>query len=379
MKNRENRSPIFQNRVNEYLLITLISFAASVSGTRLFLEITGYPQLGGGELHIAHVLWGGLFLFIGGLLPLIFSNRWALDLSALLSGVGIGLFIDEVGKFITQSNDYFYPSAAPIIYAFFLLTALLYVRVRREREKNARIYMYHALQELEELLDNDLSIKEHRQIIQYLEKIKMINQDEQITKLAEVLGNYLKERESFLIPHKPGFWEKWNLRIRVFEAKWFGKKRMRMILVTALLAWGAYTIFEPWAILRIFDNPDALSIIIENLISNNLVRNQSGLNWFQAKIGLEGTLGFFSILSGIFIFLRREQLGVNIGIATMLIMMGVANLILFYFDQFSTIVNASIQFLIFLLLVRFRTRFLVKNEILIQPVEKLTNNQTTDK
>jgi hypothetical protein len=284
--------------------------------------------------------------------------------------VGIGLFIDEVGKFITQSNDYFYPSAAPIIYAFFLLTALLYVRVRREREKNARIYMYHAFQELEELLDNDLSIKEHRQIIQYLEKIKMINVDEQITKLAEVLGNYLRERESFLIPHKPGFWEKWNLRIRVFEAKWFGKKRMRMILVTALLAWGAYTIFEPWAILRIFDNPDALSIIIENLISNNLVRNQSGLNWFQAKIGLEGTLGFFSILSGIFIFLRKEDIGVNIGIATMLIMLGVANLILFYFDQFSTIVNASIQFLIFLSLVRFRTRFLVKNEVLNQPVEK---------
>lgn len=364
MKNHENRSPIFQNRVNEYLLITLISFAASVSGTRLFLEITGYPQLGGGELHIAHVLWGGILLFIGSLLPLIFSNRWALDLSALFSGVGIGLFIDEVGKFITQSNDYFYPSAAPIIYAFFLLTALLYVRVRREKEKNARIYMYHAFQELEELLDNDLSIKEHRQIIQYLEKIKMDNQDEQITRLAEVLGEYLKDRETYLVPHKPGFWEKWYLRLRVFEAKWLGKQRMRLILVSALIAWGVYSIFEPWVILRIFDNPEAMGVILENLISKNLVRNQSGLNWFQAKIGLEGTLGFFSILSGIFIFLRKEQLGVNIGIATMLIMLAIVNLILFYFDQFSTIVNASIQFLIFILLVRYKTRFLTKKEIL---------------
>ena len=56
MNDLENRSPIFQHRVNEYLLITLISFAASVSLARLFLEITGYPQLGGGDLHIAHVL-----------------------------------------------------------------------------------------------------------------------------------------------------------------------------------------------------------------------------------------------------------------------------------------------------------------------------------
>jgi hypothetical protein len=360
MKKTGNRSPIFQNRVNEYLLITLISFASSVSLTRLFLEITNYPQLGGGELHIAHVLWGGLLLFIGSLLPLIFSNRWVLDLSAMLSGVGIGLFIDEVGKFITQTNDYFYPSAAPIIYAFFLLTAILYVRVRREREKNARVYMYLVFQELEELLDNDLSLKEHRQIIQYLEKIKLNNEDDQLTRLAEVLQEYLQERESSLIPHVPGYYEKWTLRLRVFESKWFGKKRMRMILVSTLLIWGVYTVFQPWAILRIFDNPEALGVIIENLISKNLVRNQSGLNWFQAKIGLEGTLGFFSIISGIFILLRKEQIGVNIGIATMLIMMGVANLILFYFDQFSTIINAFIQFLIFIALVRFRKRFLKK-------------------
>lgn len=363
METLKNRSLIFQNNVNEYLLITLISFASSVSLTRLFLELTGYPQLGGGELHIAHVLWGGLLLFIGSLLPLIFINRWILDLSALLSGVGVGLFIDEVGKFITQSNDYFYPSAAPIIYAFFLLTALFYVRIRRPKEKDARTYMYHAFQELDELLDNDLSIKEHRQIIQYLDKIISNNEDEQITRLAEVIKEYLKERESYLVPHKPGFLEKWYLRLRVFEAKWFGKKRMRMILASALVIWGVYSIFEPWAILRIFDNPEALGIIIENLISNNLVSNQSGLNWFQAKIGLEGTLGFFSILSGIFIFLRKEQIGVNIGIATMLIMMGIVNLILFYFDQFSTIINATTQFLIFILLIRFRTRFFLKREI----------------
>ena len=148
-----SRALILQNHVDEHLLITLISFAASVSITRLFLEITGYPQLGGGELHIAHVLWGGLLLFTAALIPIIFSNHWAIDISALLSGIGIGLFIDEIGKFITQSNDYFYPSAAPIIYAFFLLTVLLYIEIRRPREKNARAYLYNAFNDLEELLD----------------------------------------------------------------------------------------------------------------------------------------------------------------------------------------------------------------------------------
>ena len=46
-------------------------------------------------LHIAHALWGGLLLFVAVLLPLALANRWAIKASALLSGIGIGLFIDE--------------------------------------------------------------------------------------------------------------------------------------------------------------------------------------------------------------------------------------------------------------------------------------------
>ena len=38
-----------------YLMLTLVSFAASVILIRLFLNLTGSPQVGTGELHIAHV------------------------------------------------------------------------------------------------------------------------------------------------------------------------------------------------------------------------------------------------------------------------------------------------------------------------------------
>lgn len=59
----------------KYILTMVASFAATVVVTRYYLEWVGYPQIGGGELHIAHLLWGGLTLFIVGLLPLIFANR----------------------------------------------------------------------------------------------------------------------------------------------------------------------------------------------------------------------------------------------------------------------------------------------------------------
>ena len=372
---KENRSLIIRNRVNEYLLLTIISFAASVSLTRLFLELTGYPQLGGGKYHIAHVLWGGLLLFIGALLPLIFANRLILDISAILSGIGIGLFIDEVGKFITQSNDYFYPSAAPIIYAFFLLTVLLYVRLKRPREKTSRIYMYHAFRELEELLDNDLSIKEKRKIMQYLSKAIETNQDEQLTQLAITLQNYLKRRELILPTHKPTFWETTRFQLKRFESKWISKQRLRLIISIILIVWGLYSMIEPWTLFRILDNPQAFEVILENLISRRIINSAVGLNWFQAKIGLKGALGLVGIFSGILILVRRERAGVNIGIATMLIMISLVNLILFYFDQFSTIIDAIFQLIILLVLIRYRTRFLPKDELLENEPEELPSDK----
>jgi len=60
---RSIRKPVKREDAEQYLVITLLSFAASVILIRLFLELTGYPQVGNSELHIAHVLWGGLLLF----------------------------------------------------------------------------------------------------------------------------------------------------------------------------------------------------------------------------------------------------------------------------------------------------------------------------
>ncbi|MAT40957.1 MAG: hypothetical protein CL609_01355 [Anaerolineaceae bacterium] len=358
MQKQLNRSPVLQKRVKEYLLITLISFAGSVSLTRLFLELTGYPQLGGGELHIAHVLWGGLLLFVGSLLPLIYNNRWALDFSAFFSGIGVGLFIDEVGKFITQSNDYFYPSAAPIIYAFFLLTVLLFVQLKKPHGQDARENLYTALQDLQELLDNDLSIKEHREILERLRIARDAETSPQLNSLANSLINFLQDRELQIVPHKPGFIERWQFRFRVLESKWFSQRTFRLVLICALIGWGIYTLISPWVIIRAFNNTLFLNQLIQNLVNQNLVRNQSGLTWFQAHVAVEGTLAVITIICGLLFLIKREKVAVRMAIANLLVTFTIANLLLFYFDQFSTIINATIQLLLFLGLIRYQQRFL---------------------
>src|SRR4030042_1493837 len=91
------RRPVRRVGVELYLLLMLLSFGGSVAFTRLLLELTGYPQLGGGGIHIAHVLWGGLLLYLAALLPLIFANRWVYIAGAVLAGLGVGLFIGGGG------------------------------------------------------------------------------------------------------------------------------------------------------------------------------------------------------------------------------------------------------------------------------------------
>src|SRR3989442_4521227 len=186
------RRPVRRQGAEQYLLILLLSFAGSVTLTRLFLALTGYPQLGGGELHIAHALWGGLLLFIAAMVHLTFANRWAYLLDAALAGVGVGLFIDEVGKFMTKSNNYFYPLAAPIVYGFFLLTVMLYVSVRRSRTLSVREELYRVFDAMQEVLDQDLEPQERDALEARLRYVAENSDRPDLAQLATALLEFLR-------------------------------------------------------------------------------------------------------------------------------------------------------------------------------------------
>ena len=180
------RSIISRKHAEGYLLTSLVSFAVTVIFTRVFLQLAGFPQIGNSVLHIAHALWGGLLLFVAVLLPLALANRWALQASAVLSGLGIGLFIDEVGKFITQTNDYFFAPALSLIYGFFLLCVFLFLLFRRSHQEDPRRAMYHAYEGLQDALDSDLDSSEAAKIEAQLAIAKRSDREE-IVSLADLL------------------------------------------------------------------------------------------------------------------------------------------------------------------------------------------------
>src|SRR5436309_11973067 len=96
----KRRNVFVRNRRSSVLLERfLIASVTSVLVIRFYLAATGYPQLGGGGLHISHLLWGGLDMLIALVLSLAFLGRRMQSIVALLGGIGFGTFIDELGKF----------------------------------------------------------------------------------------------------------------------------------------------------------------------------------------------------------------------------------------------------------------------------------------
>lgn len=103
---------------------------------RTQLWLTNYPQLGGHGLHIAHLLWGGLLMVIALAILLSLLGRRARWPAALIGGIGFGFFIDELGKFITADNNYFFKPAAGLIYLVFVTFFLVSRAYQRHRGLN---------------------------------------------------------------------------------------------------------------------------------------------------------------------------------------------------------------------------------------------------
>ena len=142
------RRPARSYDLHQQLTTLFVCAVATVVFTRGFLAATGYPQVGGSKLHIAHVLWGGLLLLAALLSTLAFLSPAAKPAAAVVGGAGFGLLIDEVGKFVTKDVNYFYRPAIAIIYVCFvvLFGVIRWLSRRRFSAEEATLIGLEALQ-----------------------------------------------------------------------------------------------------------------------------------------------------------------------------------------------------------------------------------------
>ena len=338
---------------DHYLFVVFLGFAGSVSLTRLFLSLTNYPRIEGGELHIAHALWGGLLLFIAFLLPLVLANKRAFSASALTGGIGVGLFIDEVGKFITKSNDYFFPAAASIVYTFLLLSILLFIRYRRAPHKEDHAELSRALEVVQQSLQDPLTPHAHAVLEERLMHIIQEHEEGPFEGLAQNLLLFTRQDERRAAEKKGS-----RFQLALLKATgWISTSRLKGTLVVCLAGLGLISFKNPIGFLleRWAGHPAWLDSILY-FTAGRHIEDVAAPELANVRMVLEMCVGTLFLSAAVLLILRLDRQAIYLALTALLITFTSSNIIVFYFEQFSTLIMVGVQFAALFGLLEYRRR-----------------------
>jgi hypothetical protein len=288
-------------RARDHLEIFLVSAVSSLLLLRFFLKITGYPQVGGGSLHIAHMLYGGLLMLAAIVLNISFLGARVQRLAAFLGGIGFGVFIDELGKFLTKDNNYFFRPTIGIIYAIFIILYLLFNSLSRVNRLTEREYELNALAQLEEAVLQDLDATEKRRIAELLAK------GNKSSPITQELKQLLKRLDT--VPPDPlNRFQRWlQMLDKQYERFWRNRRSQRVV--------GAFftaqaVVFLVSTLLAVLTNFDHLREIFQahDSYADNLLIGQLITSAVAAAFAIAGAIRLLSSRLQAFELFRRAVL-----------------------------------------------------------------------
>ena len=342
---------IVSDRSSRLTLIVLVSCALTVALTRLFLVLTGYPQIGNSTFHLAHALWGGLALFLAGMMTLIVQNRGAAVIIALLTGVGFGLFVDEVGKFITQKNDYFFPLAAPVVYASLLLILLFTELARRHQLRSPRAHLLAAISLSQTIADGTATPTEISAMEDHIRQARTGSLDDPSAALLNGIETSMgladRVEESFALIGRT------VRRIHRTVASWLPANRARRFVRLAMAVFCILGLFQLLLLVGVAFTPEGLRRTVTLSVRDQPV-GDLGKIVFLVTWGLNAVV---AALAGITWWaLRpgriRRRLALRCGYGAMLLMLLLGNLLSSYVYQFAILIQVALQVITLGLLVR---------------------------
>lgn len=209
----------------------LISAVAAVLGIRLFLTITNYPTVGGHFFHISHMLWGGLLMLISMAMLLLFLDNDIKRISAVIGGLGFGTFIDEIGKFITSDNNYFYKPSFALMYITLIGFYLTLHLINRKKEFSDDEYLINSIEIMKDAVVDDLDPQEKHRALFYLSRS---NPDSPISLTLQKLYKHLET----IHPPQPSLLRTLQIETKLFyegliNTRWFRRALVIFFLVQA--------------------------------------------------------------------------------------------------------------------------------------------------
>jgi hypothetical protein len=328
-----------------------VSFGVTVVGTRLYLSLTGWPQIGGGEYHLAHALWGGLLLLLGGVMALLWSNPWVQRATAVCAGAGSGLFIDEVGKFITRQNDYFTPLAAPIIYAFFLGVLGVAVLARHAPLQEPRSLAYTLVVRLKSVVDGPISPADRAEMLSEVAALENATAHPDLRELARRLRPVVEDAAVDLPEPRTRPVEAALTRMeRALFPRWV--HRLVLALAAALLGLLSFTGLAVFVGLANGD-PDLQVVLGDTPVDVGELRTAL----LVASVG-ETLVGVLLLTSAVALLIARDRVGVAAGRAGLILGLAGVNVVLGYLDAETVVAVVVVELALLVGYRRYRSRFL---------------------
>ena len=206
----------------------LIIAVATILVVRSVLSAMGWPQLGGGPIHFAHLLWGGLGMVIALVLFMSMEARIWRVLAVLAAGIGFGLFIDELGKFITSDNNYFFRPAIAIVYVVFVVLVLAARFISRGVALSPQSALVNAFDLSKEAVMNDMNEMQRADALRMLDRA---DQSDPIVQQLRAMVEGMKD----LPAGAPG----WLLRLRASAGRVYDRMVAGRWFTVAFVGWFA--------------------------------------------------------------------------------------------------------------------------------------------
>lgn len=292
----------------------LISSVVTIFVIRFFLKVTDYPQLQGAGLHVAHLLWGGFFMLIALLLLFSFVGRGVLTISSILGGIGFGAFIDELGKFITSDNNYFFQPTVALIYFIFIAIYIASKVINNSRSISQKEYLINSLEMVSDAVLNDLDTDEKKRALTYLKKCDQENA------LVISLTAFIKTVDSVPVA-KP------SMIVRVKHA------------LSALYFRGANLIFVTRMVVTIL----LIQAVLDIYSAVTVIIFRPSVSIAEIGILVSSSMAALLVLTGLLIFPSSKLRAFKFFKTAILLLLLVTQFFTFYQEQFRALVGFGIN------------------------------------
>jgi hypothetical protein len=289
----------------------------------------------------------------------LFRGHNIKEFSSILAGIGWGLFIDELGKFITSDNNYFYQPAAPIIYLLFVILAFTILFVQRKltnisnSKTDNQTKIFQVIEDLEEIARKDFDSGEKKESIKVLKQVIATEQDidqktfaQNLLRIVEgqkITGNKDKSFSfSYVIVQ----------RIRTAFSKFIKSRKFMLALLVflslrvLLIAINLYFVLNP--VTQVV-GVNASNPVILWILKSIVQPSQNNVGLVVTLLSSQVIINFMIIIS-LSLSLFRNRYLIRPVKVLIIISIVFVDVLLFYVNQMSTFATSIIDLLLFLLI-----------------------------